>query len=141
MNDVVKNFLSKERIGVISVAFSDGTIHSATVHFSHTTEPLKFFIGTSNDTVKVQPFLHGEIGKGAFVIGFSEQEMKTLQMHGTIQIVSDPAELEKIYAVHYREHPKAEQYKNDPTSVFMEFTPTWWRYSDLLTDPETILHS
>lgn len=136
MNSNIQNFIQKERIGVISILLSDGTIHSATVHFSHQNN--KFFIGTSNDTLKVQPFLNGETGKGAFVIGFSEKEMITLQMHGIVRLVSNKDELEELYQVHYHKHPKAEQHKNDPTTVFLEFVPTWARYTDFNTDPETI---
>jgi general stress protein 26 len=137
MNELILQFLQNERIGVISVLLKNEIIHSATVHFSHQNN--RFFIGTSNDTLKAQPFLKDERGNGSLVIGFSEKEMITLQMHGIIHLVSDRGELEKIYKVHYHEHPKAEQYKNDPTTVFLEFIPTWSRYTDFNTDPETII--
>lgn len=139
MNPSVLQLLSDERVGVISIILSDGTIHSAAVHYSHQIDPLKVFIQTSNTTLKAQPFLSGEIQKGSFVIGFSEQVWKTLQMHGTVCMVSDPNELEQIHKIHYQKNPDAEQYKNDPTTIFLEFIPMWHRYTDFTTDPETII--
>lgn len=138
--DKILNFLEKYRVGVVSVPLKDENVHSATVHYSHKISPLKIYIQTSNDTLKAQPFLKGEVEKGAFVIGFSEDEWLTLQMHGEIKAVFEQNELEKIYKIHYKKHPNAEQYKG-PNTIFLEFTPTWWRYTDFNTDPETILNS
>jgi general stress protein 26 len=140
MNPIVLDLISTDKVGVISVALEDGTIHSATVHYSHNENPLKIYIQTSNTTLKVKPFLNGQIGKGAFVIGFSEDEWLTLQMHGEIRAISDQDQLEEIYKIHYKKHPDAEQYKG-PNTVFLEFSPIWWRYTDFNTDPETIINS
>lgn len=136
----ILNYLEKNRIGVISVILEDGAVHSATVHYSHNENPLKIYIQTSSDTLKAKLFLDGGAGKGAFVIGFSEEEWLTLQMHGEVRAVSDKDELEQIYKIHYAKHPEAEQYKG-PKTIFLEFTPTWWRYTDFNTDPDTIVYS
>jgi general stress protein 26 len=138
MNQKILDFLKKEPVGVISVLMADGAPHSATVHYSHQENPLKFFIQTSNGTVKVQNLLDGKIGKAAMVIGFSEQAWLTMQMRGTIRVVSDKNELEVIYKTHYAKHPDAEKYKG-PKTVFLEFTPTWWRFTDFNSEPETII--
>jgi len=74
------------------------------------------------------------------VIGLSEEEWLTLQMHGDVKIISDNKELEKVYKIHYAKHPEAEQYKG-PKTVFLEFTPTWWRFTDFNTNPETIIEN
>lgn len=140
MNQAILDLLSKHTIGVISVVLNDSNVHAATVHFSHKNDPLKVYIQTSNKTLKAQPFLNGETGKGAFVLGFSEEEWLTLQMHGTVRAVSDQNELEEIYKVHYAKHPDSEQYKG-PKTVFLEFTPTWWRYTDFNTEPPIIISS
>lgn len=139
MNEEVISFLNKNKIGVISVLLEEG-IHSATVHYSHKLDPFKIYIQTSNTTLKAKPFLNGEIGKGAFVIGFSEEEWLTLQMHGNIRVITDANELQEVYKIHYSKYPKSEKYKG-PKTVFLEFTPTWWRYTDFNTDPETIISS
>ena len=139
MNEQILNFISKERVCVLSVILPDGTSHSAAVHYSHQTEPLKIFIQTINTTEKVKGLLNGEIGKASVVIGFSEQDWLTLQMRGDIKIISDSGQLQEIYKIHYAKHPDAEQYKNNPGTVFLEFTPTWWRFTDFNTDPEIII--
>lgn len=141
MNKQIQDLLSRDRLGVISVKLDDEIIHSATIHFSHLSEPdIRIFIQTSNTTLKAKPFLHGQVGKGAMVIGFSEEDWLTLQMHGDIRAISDNNELEAIYKIHYQKHPEAEQYKGLDT-IFLEFKPTWWRYTDFNTEPETIISS
>ena len=140
MDSNIIKFLTRERVCVLSITLPDGTPHSATMHYSEEFNPLKLFIQTSNTTTKVQAFLDGEIKRAAVVIGFSEKDWLTLQMRGTIRIVSNPKELETIYKIHYKKHPDAEQYKG-PKTVFLEFTPTWCRYTDFNTNPERIFES
>ena len=140
MNSKILKFLEKERVGVISVILPDNISHSASVHFSNKENPLKIFIQTTNTTEKVRPFLDGKVGKASVVIGFSEKDWLTLQMRGDMKIVSSPEELKKIYKIHYKKHPDAEQYKG-PKTVFLEFTPTWWRYTDFNTEPETTIEN
>ena len=141
MNPQILNFITKERACVLSVILPDGTPHSAAVHYSHQNGPLKIFIQTTNTTEKVKGLLNGETGKASLVIGFSEQDWLTLQIRGDIKIVSELNQLQEIYKIHYAKHPDAEQYKNNPGTVFLEFTPTWWRFTDFNTDPETIISS
>lgn len=111
------------------------------MHFSHQVEPLKIFIQTTNTSEKVKGILNGEIGKASIVIGFSEKDWLTLQIRGTIKVVSDLGQLQEIYKIHYAKHPDAEQYKNNPSTIFLEFMPTWWRFTDFNTNPETIISS
>ena len=137
MDPVALKLLEKERICVLSVVMADGSPHGAVVHYSQQLDPLKLFIQTSS-TVKTQAIQdQGGTAKAAVVVGLNEADFVTLQMRGNVRIVSDPSELEAIYTVHYAKHPEAEQYKS-PRTIFLEFTPAWWRYTDLNTDPETI---
>jgi len=138
MNPKILDFLKSQPVGVVSVLLADGSPHAATVHYSHKEGPLKFFIQTTNTTTKVQNLLDGKTAKASMVIGFSEQDWLTMQMRGDLRIVSDKNELDEIYKVHYQKHPDAEKYKG-PKTVFLEFTPTWWRYTDFNTEPETII--
>ena len=138
MNQIAIDLLTKERVCVLSVVLADGSPHAAALHYSEQTSPVKLFIQTY-PTVKTQAILEsGGTAKAAVVVGFNEQDFLTLQMRGIVRIVSDPAKLEEIYKIHYAKHPEAEKYKSSRT-IFLEFTPTWWRYSDLKTDPETII--
>jgi general stress protein 26 len=140
MNPIALKLLEKERICVLSVVLADGSPHGAVVHYSQQTEiePVKIFIQTS-PTVKTEAIKNaGGAAKASVVIGLNEADFVTLQMRGNVRIVSDTAELENIYKTHYAKHPEAEQYKS-PKTIFLEFVPTWWRYTDFNTDPETII--
>ncbi len=139
MDQAVSNFLSKEQVGVLSVTLEDGTIHGATVHYSHTSDPFKIYIQTSKASLKASPFLNGEVGKGAMVIGVSEKDWLTLQVHGSVRAVVDE-ELENVYKIVYQKHPEAEEHKG-PKTIFLEFTPTWWKYTDFNTEPPTVINS
>ena len=140
MHNSIESLLNREKVGVISVIMSDSMPHAATIHFSHTSDPFKIYMFTSNATLKASPFLNGESGKAAMVVGFSLKDWETLQMHGVIKGITDSAELERIYPVHYSKHPETEKYKG-PNTFVLEFTPTWWRYTDFKSGPPTIITS
>lgn len=123
MDQKALDLLKNSRTCVLSVCLPDGSCHGATMHFSVQENPLVVYIQTENTSMKCQKLPT----KASVVVGFSEETMQTLQMDGEIQRASD---LEEIYKIHYAKNPTAEKYKNDPGTVFLAFTPTWWRYSD-----------
>lgn len=123
---------------VLTTMLPSGEPHSAVVHYSHTENPFVFFIQTKNDTVKVQSLLSQEIGKASMVIGLSEDEWVTFQMRGDIRIVSDAKEREYVSGIHHTKHPFALK-RQGPTTIFLEFKPTWWRYTNFTTKPVTTI--
>ena len=130
MNQEVLDFLNKNRVCALAVCLPNGSCHNATMHYSHQADPLIIYIQTENTSLKCNSLISGQSTKASIVIGFDEQTMQTLQIYGDIKIVSDKDSLTKIYDLHYTKHPHAEQYKNDPATVFLAFTLAWWRYSD-----------
>lgn len=138
MNPLALNLLHKERVCVLSVTLPDGSPHVAVVHYSQQIDPVKIFIQTSPTTKTDAIQKKGGSAKAAVVVGLSEEEFVTLQMRGDIRIVSNAQELEAIYKVHYAKQPQAEKYKG-PDTIFLAFTPTWWRYTDFNTEPETVI--
>lgn len=141
MNDQILNFLTNHRVGAVSILLPDGTPHNSALHFSHIENPFTLFFSTESTSRKCQGLLKGEIVKASVVIGLSEEEWITLQMDGVVRGIFDPTELKYAHTVHYKKHPGSEQYKNDPTTMFLAFSPTWWRYTDYNTDPDTIITS
>lgn len=141
MDSKILEFLKKNRVSVLSVVLSDGMPHTSALHYSHKEEPLEFYFSTENTSRKCQGLLKGETTKGSLVVGFNEEEMITVQLDGQAQAVLDPAELEPVKKVHYAKHPEAKRWENDPATVFLKFTPTWWRYTDYNTSPVTYLSS
>ena len=123
MDSKALKLLGKERVCVLAVCMANGGCHGAAMHFSHQVDPLIIYIQTESTSIKCKNLPT----KASVVVGFSEESMQTLQMDGDIRQITD---LEEVYKIHYAKHPGAEKYKNDPTTVFLAFTPTWWRYSD-----------
>ena len=79
---------------------------------------------------KCQSLLEGEVGPASFVTGFSDEEWVTVQMDGEIKTVTDKDELVQIHAVYFVKNPGPEKYKDDPDTVFLKFTPNWYRYTE-----------
>lgn len=141
MDQKVLDFLTKHRVCSLTTTLPDGSPHAAAIHFSHKENPLTLYFSTENTSRKMTGLLKGEVVKGSVVVGFSEEEWITLQMDGEVRTISDKNELEEIHKVHYAKHPDSEKWKDDPATIFLTFTPTWWRYTDYNTKPETILSS
>lgn len=99
---------------------------------------MKLFFQTY-PTVKTQAIQEkGGNAKAAIVVGMNEQDFVSLQMRGDVRIVSDAQEIAHLCAAHYAKIPEAEKHKSS-SSIFLEFTPSWWRYTDFKTDPETVI--
>lgn len=137
----VVDFLTSERVCVLAVMLPDGSPHVAAMHYSHTPEPLVIYIQTENTSRKCQGLLSGQAVAASVVVGFNEQEMVTLQMDGQICLVTDQSKLPDIHQVHYAKHPQAKQYKSDPTTVFLAFTPSRWRLTDYKVQPPVIIEN
>lgn len=140
MNPIVQKFLTQECVCVLSGILPDGGSHSSTLHFSYAENPMRIYFQTWDESDKVKALREGDNKSASVVIGFSEKEKLTLQMRGSLRIISSPDELEKVFKIHYTKHPFAEKFKDEST-VLIEFTPTWWRYSDFNTDPEMVISS
>lgn len=123
MNEKVSEYLKTQRIGVLSVKMPDGTPHGATLHFATLEDKMLFVFQTSPDYKKVDSFRNNPTS-ASFVIGTSEEEMKTLQMDGEVKMSSE----EEVGAIYYVKFPeKSGKY---PGNIFFTFTPNWWRYTD-----------
>lgn len=140
MNETILDFLTKNRVSSLTTLLPDGTPHGAALHYSHIAEPLTLYFSTKNTSRKCEGLLNGETSKASVVIGFSEDEWITLQLDGEVKAL-EKDQLENIHKVHYAKHPNSEQFKDAPETVFLAFTPTWWRYTDHNTKPETIISS
>jgi len=140
MDPKVVEFLTSHRVSSVTILLKDSTPHGAALHYSHKDSPLTLYFSTERTSRKCQGLLDGESAKAAVVIGHDEKEWLTLQMEGDIKIVPKD-ELEEAQSVHYKKMPSSEAWKNDPATVLLAFTPTWWRFTDLNTDPYTIISS
>ncbi len=141
MTQEIKDFLGQNRIAVVTILLPDGSPHGATVHYSHINEPLEIYVSTDKNSKKCQALQTGESAKASCVIGFNEEEMKTMQMDGDITQITDAEELRRVDAIHYAKHPHAAKYKDAPERVTLKFIPIWWRYSDYKATPRQFIES
>lgn len=141
MDSKVLEFLTSHRVCSLTTLLKDGSPHGAALHYSHINEPLKLYFSTENTSKKCEALSSNGLTKASVVIGFSEEEWITLQMDGEVRTITDKEELNTVQAIHYKKHPNSEKYKDDPTTIFLKFTPVWWRYTDYNTEPPTILSS
>jgi general stress protein 26 len=141
MDPKISAYLTAQRLSCLTVVLKDGSPHASTLHFSHNENPWELYFSTENTSKKCEGLLNGETVKASCVLGFSEEEFKTLQMDGEVKMITDSQELSKIKDIHYAKHPSSKKYENEPETVFLKFTPKWWRYTDYTTTPLTKLSS
>ncbi|MBP7927604.1 pyridoxamine 5'-phosphate oxidase family protein [Patescibacteria group bacterium] len=141
MNSQINDFINTHRVCALTTLLTDGSPHAAALHYSYSKDPFEFYFSTENTSRKCQNLLNGQTTKAAIVIGLSEEEWITLQMDGGVTAVANPQELENIHKIHYEKFPGSAKYKDDPATIFLKFTPTWWRYTNFNTKPETIISS
>ena len=141
MDKKVLKFLGEQRVCGLSVLLPNGIPHSAAMHFSFIIDPLRLFFSADVEQRKSLQLKKSGSTKSSVVIGFNEEEWKTLQLDGEIRWVRGKRKIESIKKVHYKKNPTSKKFENEPGTIFLEFIPKWWRYTDFNTDPITILSS
>lgn len=129
-------FLTKHRISCLGVQLLDGSIHSATIHYTYLSDTSQIIFNTSRSTVKCSPLLEGEIALASVVVGFSEEEFIEVQMRGTIYLITDPTQLASAQQAHCAKYPDYQKHATDPARVYLCFQPNWYRYSEFRTSPK-----
>ncbi len=136
MNPTTVEFLTQHRVCVIATIMSDGMPHVAVTHYAMMDSPMKLFFciddrSTTSRSVRLN-------SRMAAVIGWSEDIPTTVQMHGEANIVTNPSDLTFIKAVYYTRYPHSQQYESDPHTVFLSFSPYWYRFLDPSVDPSLV---
>lgn len=141
MHPSIFTYLTTQRIGVLAVEMLDGSPHAATVHFAHTDDPFLFYFETNRTYRKAEPLLANGNTRASFVVGQSEEDLKTLQLDGELRLVRDD-EREAFDAIYLAKFENKHAKAGDPNFLPLVFTPTWWRWTDW-TGPEgkVILYS
>lgn len=122
-------FLESQNICSLTTLLPDGSPHAAALHFSYTTSPFEIYFSTDKTSKKCRSLTNNGTTKASFVIGFKDNE-NTLQMNGDVELVTNSEKVKEIENVHYERNPNSAEWRDDPNTVFLKFTPTWWRYSD-----------
>ncbi|MBK9745822.1 MAG: pyridoxamine 5'-phosphate oxidase family protein [Chloroflexi bacterium] len=130
------DFISTNRLCVISTICYDGTPHSSVMHYSVTHNPLTLYFSTDDRSTKIDNIKSSP--STSVVIGWSEIDWITVQLRGKSRVITVSSEVATAKRVHYAIHPNSQKFENDPHTVFIEFTPQYGRFSDLGVLPEII---
>lgn len=136
MDRVVHDFLVSHPIGCLAIAIKDG-IHAAAVHYT-VTDKGTLYIQTEITTRKCSLLRETGQESAAFVAGFSEEEWKTYQADGTVRLITDTDERKRFMAARQKQFPGTD-FSDDLEIAFLEFIPSWSRYTDSNTKPKTII--
>jgi len=129
MDQKIIDFLTKERMAALSICLSDGTPHTSAMHFVYNNGTIYF--STHNTSKKATGLT---TSKASVTVGFSEQNWVTVQLDGTAEITTDGKDL--ILG----KYPESIKFM-DANTIFLKFTPVWWRYSDFKSTPPIFLAS
>lgn len=129
-----KAFLASQLLCVVSTVGEDGSPQSAFVAFSESPE-LEMTFGTFADSRKFANVLRDP--RVSIVVGGDD---KTVQIEGVARVATGDEE-SRARARHLAKNPGSEKYAHDPRQRFVVVTPTWMRYTDYSTDPDTIEES
>lgn len=140
MDQKILEILNKERSSALSISLLDGSPHAACMAFAYKENPLEILFLTDKKSKKCEPLLKGLSAKASFVIGFSESDMVELQIDGEIKIEEDRGKIEEIRKIYFEKYPDHKRYENEG-SVYLVFTPIWWRYTDFKPVPNLIITS
>jgi general stress protein 26 len=129
MDENTKAFLKNHRISVLGVLQDDGVVHSATMHFASSSDPLVFFFMTEKNSIKCKSLQDKSARKASLVIGFNEEEMVTFQAEGEVSFLTEENK-ELGWETYVKKYPNRVNGKEDPDVVILQFIPSWARFSD-----------
>ena len=68
---------------------------------------------------------------------FGNKEKITVQYEGKVSELDDK-ELVNFKEIYFQKTPSAKKYETHPDQAYLKINPTWIRYIDYNTNPETI---
>lgn len=136
MNQIVRDYLLTHEVGCLAVATKEG-LHGAAVHYT-VTDRGTIYIQTELNTRKCELLREKSKAAATFVVGFSEEEWKTYQADGSVRLLTDPDERKQFSAVRQAQFPGTD-FADDLEVAFLEFTPSWSRFTDSNTKPKTVI--
>lgn len=128
MKPEILEYIRGQRVDVLSVEMLDGSPHGATLHFAHSAGPLAFVFLTDREYRKSEALFGKDVTRASFVIGSSEENMKTLQLDGEAKLLD--AGTEYLKEVYFDKFPDKREKFSGPEDFFFAFKPTWWRFTD-----------
>ena len=129
MQQNIIDFINSQRICVLAFEMMDGSPHASTVHFAFDQKSGIFFFETYNTYRKGEVLMNKKTIRASVVVGFDENNMKTLQLDGEARLIS--SEEKDLYdQVYFEKFTNKKEKSLDPKFIFFLFQPKWWRYTD-----------
>ncbi len=122
----VSSILTANVLGVVSTNSATGFPQAAVVAVSET-DTLEIIFATFNDTRKFFNLLTDP--RVAVVMGWNNDDKRTLQMEGRARLVEGP-EVESIASIHCTKSAGSRRFRDDPRQRYFVVTLSWLRYSD-----------
>lgn len=135
----LRRFISENRVSVLATRSRGGAVHASVMHYSCTRDGKSLLFSTDDRSVKVENSTQSP--EAAVAIGWSEETWVTVQMRGSVELVSGDAALREAKDSHYAVHPNSRRFEHDPHTVFLVFHPEWIRFSDLGAEPAIVEES
>ena len=121
-------FLSKSLAATIAMSVDDeGTIHIASLLYWHDSIDLSLYFVTDDSTEKCRLLKSGEAVKSACVVGTEKGVDFTLQLRGTLSILTEPDT--STVEAYYLKRGNREDDLSEPGKVMLRFKPTWARFN------------
>ncbi|OGE73939.1 MAG: hypothetical protein A3I07_04260 [Candidatus Doudnabacteria bacterium RIFCSPLOWO2_02_FULL_42_9] len=114
--------LNKAQVCQVAIKDGQGYDELETLSFSLSDVPLNLYFSVEKNNIKYSKLLEGKL-VDAFAVARVENDKEwfTFQIEGKLAVIDkNPVEVQKL---------------------FLEFTPTWWEYTDYKTKPPIIINS
>src|SRR3989304_969184 len=93
MDPKISEFLSRNRVCVLTVVLPDETPHSAAMHYSLFPDFPTLFFSTDITSKKCLGIKDHQPAQASVVVGFSETDWQTIQMTGEVRLIADDEHL------------------------------------------------
>ncbi len=131
---LIKSFLAKNQLCVISTIDAEGFPNSAAMSFSES-DDLEIIFFTLDDTKKFKNIQNNQ--KVAVTVGWSFEDFITAQYQGIASQVNINDSLEYVTR-HLEKNPFSKNFINNPSEAMFIIKPTYIKYSNLKADPKEV---
>ncbi|MFA5999768.1 MAG: pyridoxamine 5'-phosphate oxidase family protein [Candidatus Paceibacterota bacterium] len=126
----VIDFIHSQWLSVLAVEMMDGSPHGATMHFVFNKDTSTFFLQTYNTFHKAQAILEREQSRASMVVGFNDNDRRTLQLDGTVQVLKTDTEKYIFEKLYFDKFPKKRGLAKDSKFLAFSFVPLKWHYTN-----------
>lgn len=129
-NSKLVRYIEETQLASLALPIDEtGTIHIAAMRCMATINPFRIYFVTGKESEKCGLLRTGRHAKAACEIGAHEDPDIYLQMRGTVQMF-EFSNLPQVVEAYFAHRGEPNRMKEGSTSVLLEFTPTYAKYTD-----------